>query len=80
LIGTTHHATKNKNTVSGAPPERESEKAQVIAEESQQLRDISKENRALVEFEEIAIEPSATLPYPFKAVDSAQLHKRDRDT
>jgi hypothetical protein len=51
----------------------------VIAEESQQVRNISKENRTPVEFEEIAIEASASFPYPFKAIGRVQRHKRERD-
>jgi len=51
----------------------------VIAEESQQLRNISKEDRAPVEFEEIAIEASVSFPYLFKVVGRVQLNKRERD-
>ena len=56
MIGTTHHATKNKNRVRSLPPETESERACAIIEEPQQLKNISKEDKAPVEFEEIAIE------------------------
>jgi hypothetical protein len=52
----------------------------VIAEGSQQLRNISNEDRAPVEFEEMAIEASGGFLYPFKAVSLVQLNKRDRDT
>jgi len=52
----------------------------VIAEESQQLRNISNKDKAPVECEEIAIEASTSSPYPVKAVGVVQLHERESDT
>jgi hypothetical protein len=52
----------------------------MIAEESQQLRNISNKDRAPVEFEEMAIEASVSFLSLFKAVGLVQLNKRESDT
>ena len=52
----------------------------MIAEEAQLLRNISKEDRAPMEFEEMAVEASVSFLSLFKAVGLVQLNKRESDT